>query len=260
MIFESIVESTRLLDCDSDLRDECSQRLSHFPPYARYNGSLADMQSKRFIYSHRHNGMLTPIWPCDDVDGKLAERTIDEFESRGRSLWGAHTVPWQCAANARVGRGETAHALLREFVTTYTPAQGGFNLNYDYTRSGRGIAGPPVFCNEANSGFSAALLEMLLQSHREMIRVFPAVPEEWREISFANLRARGAFLVSASRSEGRVRDVRITSERGGEIRLKNPWPRRIPHITSNGQTVHPTARRDVLSWETSPSRTYMLTA
>ena len=45
---------------------------------------------------------------------------------------------------------------------------------------------------------------MLLQSHRAMIRVFPAVPAGWRDAAFTTLRAQGAFLVSAGEAAGAV--------------------------------------------------------
>ena len=41
------------------------------------------------------------------------------------------------------------------------------------------------------------------------IRIFPAVPDVWKEASFDQLRAQGGFLVSASRNAGRTEWVRI---------------------------------------------------
>ena len=65
---------------------------------------------------------------------------------------------------------------------------------------------------------------MLLQSHTGVVRVFPAVPDSWPDASFDSLRAEGAFLVSASRKAGKVVEVRIRSEKGGRLRLENPFP------------------------------------
>jgi alpha-L-fucosidase 2 len=64
---------------------------------------------------------------------------------------------------------------------------------------------------------------MLLQSHAQTIRVFPAIPADWAEVSFEGLRADGAFLVSARRGGGRVREVRVRAEKGGLLRLANPF-------------------------------------
>ena len=68
---------------------------------------------------------------------------------------------------------------------------------------------------------------MLLQSHRGVIEVFPAVPEAWRDVDFTTLRARGGFLVSARRKAGKVTHLQITSESGGACHLRSPLEGRI---------------------------------
>ena len=227
MLFGSIVESARVLGCDAEFAAQCRERLDHLPAYPIRNGHLIDMESKEFLYSHRHPGMLTPIYPCADISGKLAEKSVDRFIEKGKWLWCGFSPVWVAAASARVGRGEAARNLLREFMEVYTSRAGGFNLNYDYAGTGLGMSGAKCFTNETNSGFSAALLEMLLQSHNGLIRVFPALPKDWKDVSFQNLRAEGAFLVSATRMNGRATQITIRSERGGVVRVKSPWLRQI---------------------------------
>lgn len=53
------------------------------------------------------------------------------------------------------------------------------------------------------------------------LRLFAAWPAEW-EATFT-LRARGAFVVTASQKAGRVTSVEIVSEAGAPCRLHNPW-------------------------------------
>jgi alpha-L-fucosidase 2 len=78
------------------------------------------------------------------------------------------------------------------------------------------------FDNEAMPIVSAAINEMLLQSHDGVIRVAPAVPEAWT-VRF-KLAARGGFLVSAERVEGRVRWISIESQHGTTCKVEHPWP------------------------------------
>jgi hypothetical protein len=61
---------------------------------------------------------------------------------------------------------------------------------------------------------AAAVQEMLLQSWGDRIRVFPAVPDAWADVIFHDLRAEGAFLVSAARRAGQTSWVRIESLAG----------------------------------------------
>jgi hypothetical protein len=79
------------------------------------------------------------------------------------------------------------------------------------------------FTLEGNFAFAAAVQEMLLQSHSGVLRVFPAVPGGWQDASFDSLRAQGAFLVSAKMKAGRIVEVRVTSEKGGRLKLANPF-------------------------------------
>lgn len=67
---------------------------------------------------------------------------------------------------------------------------------------------------------------MLLQCHTGVIRVFPALPESWQEASFQNMRAIGGFLVSADFREGKVKQISIHSEKGGTLKLWNPFKKR----------------------------------
>jgi hypothetical protein len=61
---------------------------------------------------------------------------------------------------------------------------------------------------------------MLLQSWGDDIRVFPAVPSAWEEAAFHDLRAEGAFLVSAVRSGGTTAWIRVQSLAGQPCRLR----------------------------------------
>lgn len=66
----------------------------------------------------------------------------------------------------------------------------------------------------------APVQEMMLQSWDGAIRLFPY----WEaDATFENWRAQGAFLVSASRIKGRIRDVTVTSEKGEDCLVHGAW-------------------------------------
>ena len=77
---------------------------------------------------------------------------------------------------------------------------------------------------------------MLLQSHTGVIRVFPAIPSAWQEASFENLRAQGAFLVSATMKEGQMSELRIRAEQGGRLRLM--LPASLVHAVKDGASLN----------------------
>jgi alpha-L-fucosidase 2 len=63
---------------------------------------------------------------------------------------------------------------------------------------------------------------MLIQSHTGVVRLFPAIPVSWKDVSFDRLRTVGAFLVSAQRKDGKVSSITVESEKGGILRLAKP--------------------------------------
>ena len=60
-----------------------------------------------------------------------------------------------------------------------------------------------------------------MQSHNGYIEVLPAIPASWRDVSFENLRARGAVLVSATKRNGAIERVVLKSEKGGIVKIKD---------------------------------------
>jgi hypothetical protein len=73
-----------------------------------------------------------------------------------------------------------------------------------------------------NFALPAVINECLMQSYSGTICLFPNWPEE-RDAEFHNLRAAGAFLVSAVQKDGKVREIHILSEAGKPLKIKLPW-------------------------------------
>ena len=64
---------------------------------------------------------------------------------------------------------------------------------------------------------------MLIQSYQGFVEIMPAIPANWMEASFNNFRTEGAFLISANKMNGKINVVSIFSEKGGLLKLKNPF-------------------------------------
>ena len=73
-----------------------------------------------------------------------------------------------------------------------------------------------------NFGLPAVVNECLMQSWDGTIRLFPNWPKD-KDATFQDLRAAGAFLVSASQVGGRIGEIRIKCEAGGQLNLLLPW-------------------------------------
>ena len=73
-----------------------------------------------------------------------------------------------------------------------------------------------------NFALPVVINECLMQSYDGTIRLFPNWPTE-KDAEFHNLRAAGAFLVSATLEKMKVRGIEITSEAGGRLKILLPW-------------------------------------
>ncbi len=180
--------------------------------------------------SHRHFSHLMAIHPLGLVDwssGEADRRTIRaalaELDRLGPDWWCGYSYAWLGSLAARAGDGERAATALRTFAECFC-LPNSFHANGDQTKSGKSKFTYRPFTLEGNFAFAAGIQEMLLQSHTGLVRVFPAVPETWKEVAFGSLRAEGAFLVSANRKDGRTVAVEVISEKGGRFRLENPFP------------------------------------
>ena len=71
---------------------------------------------------------------------------------------------------------------------------------------------------------------MLIQSWGNTIRVFPATPSSWKDASFYQLRAEGAFLVSAKRENGKTRFIHVKSLAGEPCIIQSDFPANVKII------------------------------
>jgi alpha-L-fucosidase 2 len=182
-----------------------------------------------YVGSHRHFSHLMAIHPLSlidysgsDADRKTIDLTIANLESNGSDWWTGYSFSWLGNLYARSFRGDDAAKALKTFAECFC-LPNSFHANGDQSKSGKSKFLYRPFTLEGNFAFAAGVQEMLIQSHTGIVRIFPAIPRSWTDVSFNTLRTEGAFLVSASRENGRVTAVTITSEKGGTIVLDNPF-------------------------------------
>jgi len=193
--------------------------------------------------SHRHHAHLMAIYPLGilHMERSPQERdvmisSLDNLKKLGTKLWVGFSFPWASCMESRAGRADEAFNYLDIYVNAFT-SQNGFNLNGDQSGKGYSNFTYRPFTLEANFGAAQAVHEMLLQSWGRKIRIFPAIPSKWQDVSFRDLRAEGGFIISAERKAGMTVSVRIKAVTAGKLVLKDPfngdpakWNRKIKKV------------------------------
>ena len=210
--------------------------LDHLAPFG-YDENTGFKLSDLYEFTdttHRHYSHLFMIYPYhildwnNPVDAHRMQKSIDRWNGdTGYSLTG------KASMLESKGDGDGALALIKRFLA------GWVRPNTLYNESGPVIETP----------FSAmcSIEEMYLQDWGGLIRVFPACPSAWKDCSFSNMRANGAFLVSAERKDGNTMSVTVYSEKGGVCRIRTgigEMMAKVDFVQQDGAASSETAKGD----------------
>lgn len=209
------------------------RQLSEWPKPAVNESGLMIAPGKAQTESHRHFSHLLSFHPFGLIDVSkgngnidLILRSIKNVEMLGTDWWTGYTYAWLANMKARVFEGDDVVRNLHIFIKAFC-SPNSFHLNGDQLKAGYSQFTYRPFTLEGNFACAAAIQEMLLQSHTGVIKVFPALSTKWEDVSFRHLRAMGAFLVSASYEGGKIASITVESEKGGWMKLYNPFTDKI---------------------------------
>jgi len=178
--------------------------------------------------SHRHMSQYMAIYPLDlldvnqEKDKMIINNSLKRLEEKGTRAWCGYSFSWMASLYARAYQADKAVKQLEIFASNFC-SPNSFHLNGDQ-KGGQysGFTYRP-FTLEGNFAFAQGVQELLLQSRNGYLQVFPAVPRSWAAVSFNNLRAEGAFLVSGSKENGVPVKVKVYAEKAGVLRIKLPF-------------------------------------
>ncbi|MFD7278685.1 Tat pathway signal sequence domain protein [Streptomyces sp. NPDC059862] len=213
---QTLIESAELLGINDELTPRWQEVLAKLTPYPVDDNGFMIGAGTAYAQSHRHYSHLLMVYPLYLVNWDQPESRdlIAKSVAHWHALTGAHrgySYTGAASMYAMTGDGDTAITYLRKFFDTSTryPCQ----ANTHYTEAG------PVI--ETPLSASQSLHDMFCQSWGGMIRVFPAVPSAWADVTLHDFRTQGAFLVSAVRKAGATRFIRIRSLAGEPLKLRH---------------------------------------
>jgi len=159
---------------------------------------------------HRHVSHLYAVYPSSQINIRdtpaLSEAAKTSLRRRGDLATGWGTA-WRLCLWARLGEGEHAHAILESLIGARRTYPNMFDAH-------------PPFQIDGNFGGAAGILEMLMQSWGDELRLLPAVPSKWASGEVRGLRARGAMAVSLGWRAHRLSWLELAGQAGRSIKLR----------------------------------------
>ena len=226
---KTLLDSAKLLRIDDPLIPAWQQIHDTLTPYPMDANGFMIGAGVPFAKSHRHYSHMLMVYPLYEVTYEQPENRalIDTSLKHWISFVGAlqgYSYTGAASISAQALRGDDAafyvNELLRLFILPNTM----------YKESG------PVI--ETPLSAAQSLHDMLNQSWGGVVRVFPAVPAAWPDVTVHNFRTQGAFLVSASRKAGATQWIRVASEAGARCVVRTGITGELTVALRTGREPH----------------------
>ena len=226
-LFGYFIEASTVLGKNSAFIQQVkTARAQLVPPQIGKDGSLQEWADdwKSLEKNHRHFSHMYGLYPGKVLYEKRTPALIEAYkkvlEERGDASTGWSRA-WKMALWARLGDGNRSNKIYKGFIKEQS-------CTSLFALCGKA---PQV---DGTFGVTAAITEMLMQSHDGFIKLLPALPDDWQTGIFKGVCARGAFELDFAWQNKQVTQLKITSKAGEVCRLEG---KSNVKISSNGKVV-----------------------
>ena len=265
-LLHAVVDASLVLAVDDAERVRWKEICENLAPYPTATGSSGDVwvDVVNAPVGHTYNIPVTlaPVFPGEQVGIGLNTQYWDIAKRTAHtiSLEGGNDLVFQPLIRARLAaldlewfKREVQYCRLPNGVANDRVRQSGGryaqSLDFDY------MMHMGFWCE--NFSLPAVLNECMMQSYSGSIRIFPNT-HNLGPARFENLRAVGAFLVSATYDGDKVTHLSLYSEKGKTAKLVSPWADkglRVIRGSDHGQ-VQAALSGDVVVFDTRADETY----
>jgi alpha-L-fucosidase 2 len=246
-LFTNCLTASEALGVDVDFASKLSDAAKRLIPYqiGKY-GQLQEwsIDFEESTPGQRHMSHLYGLYPGNQITpsgtaplAKAARVSLERRLANGGAYTGWSRA-WAIGFWARLKDGDQAWESFSMLMQHST------NINLLDTHPAE--AGP-IFQIDGNFGTTAAIAEMLVQSHAGRIDLLPALPSVLAEGEVSGLCARGGLTVDLRWSGGRINACSITPKLNGEYVIRAPAAQRIVELFTNTTATVPVQRTDAQS-------------
>ena len=211
-LFKYYGQATQILGRDKEYAQEVlKSRERLVPSQVGKDGTLQEWMEDygQLEEKHRHFSHMYGLFPGNVLSKKKTPEFVEPIkavlEQRGDGGTGFSRA-WKMALWARLSDGDRANSIYKSylqeqcylslFAKCYTPLQ-----------------------VDGTLGVTAAISEMLVQSHEDGIELLPALPKVWDAGRFKGVCTRGAFELDMQWENNAIKTVEILSKAGKNCKI-----------------------------------------